>query len=83
MGRFKRKCSNPLHEHWCHHKSNRQEADFNKLKVPGYAQLQAFKSVAKINGLPSSRIKYVCVFCIEICERKREFTKYLVCFSIV
>ena len=81
MGRFKNKCSNPLHEQWCDHKSKEQETDFYKLKVPGYAQLKYFKSIAKVNGFPQSRIKYVCVFCIEISESKREFTKYLVCLS--
>ena len=81
MGRFKWKHSNLLHEQWCHHKNNRQLINCSKLKVPGYAQLQAFKSIPKINGWRHSRIGYVCAFCIEICESKGEFTKLLVCFS--
>eukprot|EP00795_Rhopilema_esculentum_P010098 gene10098-18751_t len=77
MGRFRRKCSNPLHQQWCCHKCTVNEADLRVFKVPTYAKLQAFKLIAKANGHSETKIKHVCVFCIENCEKKREFTKYL------
>lgn len=74
MGKFVRLCSNPLHNTWF--KGYARNVD---LKVPTKRYLQAFKNVAKENGLKPHKVRFVCKKCIEKAGMKRDFTRFLGC----
>ena len=73
MGKFARLCSNPLHNTWFKGHARNVESTV----VPTYKYLQAFRNIAKQNGLKSHKVRYVCRKCIEKAGMKRDFTKFL------
>ena len=77
MGIFVRLCSNPLHDTWC--RGYPRNID---LAVPASRYLQAFKNVAKQNGLKPHKVRFVYKNCIEKAGIKREFTRFLVCSNV-
>ena len=72
MVKFVRMCSNALHNTWC-----KGHARNIELSVPTKQYLQAFKNLAKQNGLKPHKIRFVCKKCIEKAGNKRDFTRFL------
>ena len=64
MGRFEKRCSNPLHKVWW------PEIIVDQLKIPKYRYMKRMKELAESNGYESHKIRHVCTKCLEHVESK-------------
>ena len=78
MPKFRKKCSNPLHEEWVSREGQGEELNLINLRARGLGDILAvLKQVLVEKGRDAHNVGCnMCSFCLETCTQRLEFSKY-------